>query len=65
MEQDLKQKLDEMDQKIEETRRAVIVIKKIFIWAMVLAVVSFVLPLIGLAFVIPQFLSVYQGIGAF
>ena len=63
MEQDIKQKLDELEAKLEEVRRTVVMIKKIFIWTMVITVAMFVLPLIGLAFIIPQIFSTYQELG--
>lgn len=56
MEQDLLEKLDQMDKKIEETRTLAQKTWKLFFWTMVGTVVTFVLPLIALAFVIPYFL---------
>jgi len=57
MEQDLLEKLDQMEQKIEETRVLAQKTWKLFFWTMVGTVVMFVLPLIALAFVIPYFLK--------
>lgn len=57
MEQDLRDKLDQMEQKIEETRKLADKTYKIILWTMVGTVVMFVLPLIALAFVIPYFLK--------
>ncbi|MFA6285208.1 MAG: hypothetical protein WC643_01610 [Parcubacteria group bacterium] len=56
MEQDLLEKLDQMEQKIEETRVLAQKTYKLFLWTMIGTVVTFVLPLIALAFVIPYFL---------
>ena len=56
MEQDLREKLDQMEQKIEETRKISDKTYKIILWTMIGTVVTFILPLIALAFVIPYFL---------
>ena len=56
MEQDLLEKLDQMEQKIEETRILAQKTYKMFLWTMIGTVITFVLPLIALAFVIPYFL---------
>ncbi|MFH0929709.1 MAG: hypothetical protein V1814_00465 [Candidatus Moraniibacteriota bacterium] len=56
MEQDLLEKLNQMEQKIEETRILAQKTYKMFLWTMIGTVVTFVLPLIALAFVIPYFL---------
>jgi uncharacterized membrane protein YukC len=57
MEQDLQEKLNQMEQKIEETRILAEKTWRLFFWTMVGTVVAFVLPLIALAFVIPYFLK--------
>ena len=56
MEQDLLEKLNQMEQKVEETRALAGKTYKLFLWTMIATVVMFVLPLIALAFVIPYFL---------
>jgi hypothetical protein len=56
MEQDLLEKLDQMEQKIEETRVLAQKTYKLFLWTMIGTIVTFILPLIALAFVIPYFL---------
>ncbi|OHA01391.1 MAG: hypothetical protein A3C11_02640 [Candidatus Sungbacteria bacterium RIFCSPHIGHO2_02_FULL_49_12] len=40
---------------VEKTRRA-------FTWTLIISLLVVVLPLIGLIFVIPQFLSLYSGV---
>jgi uncharacterized membrane protein YukC len=57
MEQDLLEKLNQLEQKVEETRILTQKTWKLFFWTMVGTVVLFVLPLIALAFVIPYFLK--------
>jgi hypothetical protein len=56
MEQELLDKLNKMEQKIEETRSLANKTYKLFLWTMIATVVMFVLPLIALVFVIPYFL---------
>lgn len=48
--------------KIEGLEKSISTIKKIFFWMLIAAVVSFVLPLIGLAFVIPSFIENYTSV---
>ncbi|HUD08826.1 MAG TPA: hypothetical protein VMQ48_01900 [Candidatus Saccharimonadales bacterium] len=57
MEQDLLEKLNQLEQKVEETRVLAQKTWRLFFWTMVGTVVMFVLPLIALAFVIPYFLK--------
>ncbi|MDO8555036.1 MAG: hypothetical protein Q7R75_00500 [bacterium] len=55
----LEQQVEILTKKIDELQLSINKIKKIFFWILILSVVSFVLPLIGLLFAIPQFLSSY------
>jgi hypothetical protein len=48
----LEQKIDAIWASVEKTR-------KYFLWTMIGTVVAFILPLIGIAFVIPSFISNY------
>ncbi|MCX6766294.1 MAG: hypothetical protein NT170_00700 [Candidatus Moranbacteria bacterium] len=57
MDQDLLEKLNRLEQKVEETRVLAQKTWSLFFWTMVGTVVLFVLPLIALAFVIPYFLK--------
>ena len=56
MEEVLK-KLVELEAKIDAVYKSAEKTRKYFMWTLILSVVLFVLPLIGLIFVIPQFLS--------
>jgi len=64
MEEDVKKQLDEQSDLLikiyissEKTRRY-------FLWTLIISVVVLVLPLIGLIFVIPNFLDIYSsGLG--
>lgn len=57
MDEDIKKRLDEQDKKLEEIRIAVEKTRKYLFWTFVVSIAVIVLPLIGLIFVIPQFLS--------
>ena len=58
MDQDLEQRLTRIEQKIDATYIAANKTRKYMFWTFVISVVVIVLPLIGLVFVIPQFLGV-------
>ncbi|KKQ24004.1 hypothetical protein A2108_00600 [Candidatus Wolfebacteria bacterium GWA1_42_9] len=51
-----------LEEKINKLQHSIDRINKIFLWTLIIAVVLFVLPFIGLLFVIPQFLSSYSGL---
>lgn len=57
MDQDLLEKLNLLEQKVEETQVLARKTYKLFFWTMIATVVMFVLPLIALTVVIPFFLS--------
>jgi hypothetical protein len=57
MEQDLLDKLNQLEIKVEETRVLARKTYRIFLWTMIATAVTFILPLIALAFVIPYFLN--------
>ncbi|MEK7553184.1 MAG: hypothetical protein AAB504_00620 [Patescibacteria group bacterium] len=58
-------KAEELEKKIDKLQRSIDRLNKIFFWTLIITVAFFVLPLIGLIFVIPQFLSglsIYGGL---
>ena len=57
----LENKIDELQKKVDGLVRSIKTIKKIFFWIIIVSVVMFIVPLIGLVFVIPQFISIYTG----
>ena len=61
--QAVQQKLSELEKKIDAVYVSVEKTRKYFLWVGIITVALFVLPLIGLVFAIPQFLSTYQEIG--
>lgn len=54
---ELGQRLTELEQKIEATYRVAASARKLFLWTIIVSVALFVLPLIGLAFVLPGFIN--------
>ena len=54
-------KLAELEQKIDAVYKSAEKTRKYFLWTIIGSVVLFVLPLIGLIFVIPQFLNAIGG----
>ncbi len=61
---DLKQKIESQQFKIDAIYVSVEKTRKYFLWTFIITVVLFVLPLIGLIFVMPSFLSIYGGGGS-
>ncbi len=61
MEEDILRKFEAQEKKLDEIYRSVEKMRKYFLWTLIVTVVMIVLPLIGLAIAIPQFLSVYSG----
>jgi len=52
---------DRQDEKLDNIFRSVEKTRKYFLWTLIITVVLFVVPLIGLILVIPQVLSTYTG----
>lgn len=61
MEQDIIKKLEEQDKKLEEVYRSVEKIRKYLFWTFIVTIVVIVLPLIGMLFVLPNFINMYSG----
>lgn len=55
-------KIDVLEKKIDALTRSAETIRKIFLWTGIITVALFVLPLIGLVFAIPSFLSNYDAV---
>ena len=58
---EIEEKLDEVYESTERTRKY---IRNMLIFNIVVFVLFFVLPIIGLIFVIPQFLNLYSDLGS-
>ena len=63
MDQDMMQKLEEQGRKLDAIEQSVKKIRSYLFWTFVGSILLFVLPLIGLLFVIPRFLDIYSGAG--
>ncbi len=61
MDQEILQKFEEQDKKLEQIFLSVEKMRRYFLWTLIISVAVIVLPLIGLLIVIPQFLSLYSG----
>lgn len=60
--QDLKQKIASLEQKIDAVYQSAEKTRKYFLYTLIATVVVFVLPLIGLMFALPSFFSTYSEI---
>lgn len=58
---DLEIQIKALENKIDALQASVDKIRKLFFWTFVITAALFILPLVGLIFVIPQFLSTYSG----
>ena len=63
MEQEILDRLKKNEEKLEQIFISVEKTRKYFFWTMVITVALVVLPIIGLVFAIPQFMSTYSRIG--
>jgi len=63
---DIQKKLEELEAKIDAIYISAEKTRKYFLWTMIGGIATFVLPLIGLALVIPYYVSLLKGsIGSF
>ncbi|MBU1045919.1 hypothetical protein KJ616_02225 [Patescibacteria group bacterium] len=61
MEEEILRKIEAQDKKLEEIYRSVERMRKYFLWTLIITIIVIVLPLIGILFLIPQFLSAISG----
>ena len=64
MDTELKNRLDALERKIDAIYGSAEKTRKYFLWTLIAAVVTFVLPLIALAFLIPFYISQLTGMYA-
>lgn len=57
MDPDISKKLDELEQKIDKIYKSAEKTRKYFLWSLIIGIACIVLPLIGLAFIIPIYLK--------
>ena len=61
MEPNIDQKIEALEKKVDAVFVSVERTRKYFKWTMIITVALFILPLIGLAFAIPSFMTNYVG----
>jgi hypothetical protein len=64
MDQDLKNRIDAVEKKIDAVYVSVEKTRKYFLTVLIVSAIAFVLPLVGLFFAIPSFLSSYSDVSA-
>ena len=64
MDNELKTKLDTLEQKLDKANKDIKTIKNVFLWTFIITIAVIVLPLIAMIFVIPQFMSSISGLGS-
>ncbi len=57
MDQDLDKRLIALEAKIEKIYKSTEATRKMYLWSLIVGAVLFIVPLIGLGFVIPQYLK--------
>ncbi len=62
MDEEIKKRLDDQDELLKKIFISTEKTRKYFLASLIVTAVMVVLPLIGLLFVIPQFLSTYSGL---
>ncbi len=60
MEEEILKKIEQQDKKLEAIYRSVEKMRKYFLWTLIITAIVIILPLIGLAFVIPIYLESYN-----
>jgi len=66
MEEETKKRLDAQDELLEKIYISVEKTRKYFLWTLIISLVVFILPLIGLVFILPKFLNAYtRALGGF
>ncbi|MDO8265133.1 MAG: hypothetical protein Q7T34_02055 [Candidatus Parcubacteria bacterium] len=61
MEEEILKKIEAQDKKLEDIYDSVEKTRKYFLWTLIITVAMVVLPLIGILFLIPQFLNALNG----
>ncbi len=59
MEEEIKRRLDVQGELLEKIYISTEKTRKYFLWTLIVSLIVFILPLIGLVFVLPSFLSMY------
>ena len=62
MEEDVRQRLEGMERKIDAVYASCEKTRKYFLAVLIISAIAFVVPLIGLMFAVPSFLSTYSSL---
>ena len=60
MDTELKNKLDILEQKVDKVSKDIKTIKNVFFWTFIITIAVIVLPIVGMLFIIPQFISSFD-----
>jgi len=60
MDDEFRQRIDRIEQKLDATFRSAEKTRKYFLAVLVVTAIAFILPLIGLMFAVPAYLSTYS-----
>ncbi|MFW5885231.1 MAG: hypothetical protein ACOCUF_03340 [Patescibacteria group bacterium] len=60
MDPETKKRLDDQDEMLQKIYTSVEKTRKYFLWTLIISIAAIVLPLIGLAFLIPYVFSIYS-----
>jgi len=63
MDQEILNKLSELELKIDSLHRTVAQMRRYFLWTLIISLALIVLPVLGLIFVLPQYLSTLTSLG--
>ena len=65
MEQDILNKIEAQDKKLDDIYQSVERMRKYFMWTLIVTLITVVLPLVGLVFAVPVFLQTlnFSGLG--
>ncbi|KKS69450.1 MAG: hypothetical protein UV40_C0023G0013 [Parcubacteria group bacterium GW2011_GWA1_42_7] len=63
MDQEIQNKFEEQNKKLEEIFRSVEKTRKYFLWTLILSLVFFFLPLVGIVVLLPKIFDAYTGAG--
>ena len=64
MESEIIKKLEEQSRKLEVIEQSVRKIRSYLLWTFMISLVVFILPLIGLAIMVPRLLNIYSSLGS-
>jgi len=63
MDTELINKINNLEQKIDENTRQLRKLSRYFLWTLIISAAVIILPFIGLIFMIPQYLNTIQSFG--